>query len=770
MQIDFESMLSKILQHPAYSHFTEQPEAGKHRPRKDGSNSSPEVLSVLGYFNHETGEKRSIPEIIKELGLSEQQRQPPPLKKTPPDLDKIYDRCGQKNDVIKLYFSRRGLDLSDDLISEIGLKTEYIVKDKSMRIIVPMKNYDGKIIQLTRIYIDENYKKTAKKMRGVAVEDRATLILRNPERLAIFEGLEDGLSYLLHSGESDSVLICYGTAGFSKISSFCDNFRSCGCFLDPDPGEQSLKASTKLPAKVGLILPKMIGVDANQALQNGVFKDWINSYEKVNRDEQLQAPIVNNQEITIGYEADVIDEMNKIHFGVLIGNTYRYGYKQFLHNSDKYELRLLKKHDFEAIYSDSFIDVGVNAKGDTIYKTYAEYWMKHRKRKKYDKLVFKPSSIVYPNEFNVWQGFDIDKEKYKLSQSDNCRNFLDFILEIICSGSESLFNFVLDWCADAVQYPEEKQGVALVLKSEEEGTGKSFFTERFGDLFGPHFLLAAKKDMVIGRFSGHLDNNLVLGAEEAVYAGDPNARNILKDMVTSKTRNIERKGVDAEINKPNFTRLIFISNEDHVISASATDRRFQVIEVSTAKIQNREYFQGLLRHWKAGEKEAFLKYLMERDVGKTDLAKSRILTEEAIHQIELSLPSWEKWIKGFLDDGFFEYKYFDDFQKKYMEIIFEFSENNEVVSDYLYSNYIDFCNVKKIKYPKVKAEITVLLKKIFKDMKITRKRIGGAKRTMWDFTSYGNMISLWNAKRVVKIKLDIVDRPGQSGKNDAAQM
>ncbi len=340
-------------------------------------------------------------------------------------------------------------------------------------------------------------------------------------------------------------------------------------------------------------------------------------------------------------------------------------------------------------------------------------------------------------------------------------------MEVICSGSESLLNFILDWCADCVQYPEEKQGIALVLKSETEGTGKTFFCDRFGELFGPHYIRAAKKDMIVGRFSGHLEDNILLGAEEAVYAGDPTTKNIIKDMITSKTRNIERKSIDAEINKPNFSHIIFISNEDHVVSSSPTDRRFQTIEVSKIRFQQRAYFRQLKKQWTGGERESFLKLLMSRDVKDIDIAKNRIMTAEALHQIELSLPHWEKWIKNFLDDGYVEYSYFDPMSQKIETNIHEFAHENEIASDFLFDNYVEFCKVKKLKYLKAKSELTVLLKKIFNEMEIDRQRLAGVRRTIWVLPTYENMIKAWNDKRIVKIQVARVARGGQGENIDS---
>jgi hypothetical protein len=467
----------------------------------------------------------------------------------------------------------------------------------------------------------------------------------------------------------------------------------------------------------------------------------------------------------------IIRYMNDNHFGVSVGASWVFGWKKPINGSNNYELILQKEAALQSMYSHKKIQVGVTRDGNKKYKSWANIWLSDDKRRNYNRLVFKPTSKVYPDEFNIWQGFNIDQKKYDKATDKQCSNFVNFIFDVIANQNRDIYSYILYWLADMIQRPEEKQGVALVFKSTEEGTGKSFFCETIGTLFGPHYMLAAKSDQIIGRFSGHLENNILLGAEEAVFAGDKKAKNVLKDMITNKYRNIERKSIDIEINKVNYSHIIFMSNEDHVISASTTDRRFQVIEVPTKRIRDRPYFADLEKHWDAGEKESFLKLLQSLDVSKLDLINSRIMTDEMRQQIELSLPRHDQWIKRILDDQFIECIFRDsngDMRKE----IFEFTPlPNVVSSDDMYSNYLSFCKENNTKYPKVKSELSALLKKLFPSIKSMRQMEKGAKRTMWVLPGIYEMIEQWNRKKVIYIEsgqnLDSVDSVGQRQKIDA---
>lgn len=219
-----------------------------------------------------------------------------PVKKKPLDLNWLYNsQCSFNNDKVKKYFRSRSINITDELIQEIGIK--YNEFDGRFMLVVPAYSVAGDIVNLTRIFIDDECKKAGKKeMLGVTELDRCTLLKRDPDRLAIFEGLEDGLTYYYEADNRDSVLITYGKSGFGRIQGFTDRFKSCGAFLDPDANEWALKASVNLPESIRCLLPGMDGVDANKAHIEGNFQEWYKSCQVVERptEEELKAALPPN--------------------------------------------------------------------------------------------------------------------------------------------------------------------------------------------------------------------------------------------------------------------------------------------------------------------------------------------------------------------------------------------------------------------------------------------------------------------------------------------
>ena len=73
--------------------------------------------------------------------------------------------------------------------------------------------------------------------------------------------------------------------------------------------------------------------------------------------------------------------------------------------------------------------------------------------------------------FNLFNGWAIKPE------SGRC-DLIDWHLrEVICGGHDVEYEYLMDWLAHLFQFPTEKPGVALVLRSG-KGTGKSMVMSR----------------------------------------------------------------------------------------------------------------------------------------------------------------------------------------------------------------------------------------------------------------------------------------------------
>jgi Family of unknown function (DUF5906) len=276
-----------------------------------------------------------------------------------------------------------------------------------------------------------------------------------------------------------------------------------------------------------------------------------------------------------------------------------------------------------------------------------EVWMKWPRRSTYEGLGFYPGSPKHPPEvprghFNMWRGPAIDPKKGPWPL------LYDHLLSVVCAGDEGLLQWLLDWIAQLLQEPQRKPGTSVVLRSRTEGTGKSLVGYVLRKILGHAALSASRADAVAGRFNSHLQSVLLLIAEEALYAGHKAASGILKDLATCDEMSYEAKGLPI-ITAPNYTRVLFISNEDWIVPAGPTSRRYAVFDCENRFANDRSYFDPLFEEIDKGGAEAFLYDMQKRKI-KSDL-RTPPITRGLLEQREMSLDGFGKWLLGVAQSG-----------------------------------------------------------------------------------------------------------------------
>lgn len=307
----------------------------------------------------------------------------------------------------------------------------------------------------------------------------------------------------------------------------------------------------------------------------------------------------------------------------------------------------LTKSTFEDItqgYCNIQITVGEDKNGNPVNMPLGKWWINHPSRRTYERITFSPGGSVEPDVFNLWRGF-----AFEAIPGDKHESFLDHVKDNVCHGDEELYDYVIRWVARAVQKPGEAGQTSLVLRGD-QGTGKSFFTDVVGDLFGRHYLSISSADQITGEFNSHLRDCVILGCEEAFYAGDKRHAGKLKAMITQKTVMTTSKGVDSETSR-NCLHLIMSSNEDWVVPAGMNERRFCVLDVSDNRRQDSNYFGTIADELKDGGYKNLLHFLLTMDLSKFDVRavpKTKALQDQKTH----SFSPMEEWWHCKLVDGY----------------------------------------------------------------------------------------------------------------------
>lgn len=261
------------------------------------------------------------------------------------------------------------------------------------------------------------------------------------------------------------------------------------------------------------------------------------------------------------------------------------------------------------------------------------YWFNHANRTTYSDIDFAPGKTLSNTVYNLWQGFACNP-----SPLGSWRLLDEHIFYVICNGDPILYEYVLDWLADAIQLPAGKPGVSLVLIGK-KGTGKGIFVNAIGKLFGRHFLHLTNSRQLTGQFNSHMQDVILIFADEAFWGGDKQAEGNLKSLITEPFIVIEPKFVNAFTVK-SYHRLIIATNNEWVVPASEDERRYCVLNVSDDRIGNSEYFNAMQRQLDNGGYEALLHDLQHRDLSQSNL-RDAPRTEGLSVQTYLSDPMFQ---------------------------------------------------------------------------------------------------------------------------------
>lgn len=377
-------------------------------------------------------------------------------------------------------------------------------------------------------------------------------------------------------------------------------------------------------------------------------------------------------------------------------------------------VRVLTLDAFRAWYLNRFTQV-VGADGKIKVVTWADRWLRERKRRQYRGIEFKPSPRPEPptkDYLNLWRGFGVRPE----AKSNGYAVFRDHILNNACGGDQALFRWVFAWFAHIVQCPQERVGTSLILRGK-MGTGKTKIGEVMGSLYPSHYFLVDDGRYVTGQFNAHMASCLLLQAEEAVWAGDKNAEGRLKSLVTAKTQMIESKGVDP-IRLENFVRLMMTSNEDWVIPAGKDERRFCVLDIDPRCAQNHDYFREMDEELDAGGREALLHDLLAFDLSTVNLRRIP-LTSALLEQKLRSLDSVESWW----------------FERLFSGTTTRGSDrwNQEIVSDALFDDYILSADRIGIKRKSEETAFGIKLRKLVPGLIRVKRWCDDTARRRWSY-------------------------------------
>lgn len=157
----------------------------------------------------------------------------------------------------------------------------------------------------------------------------------------------------------------------------------------------------------------------------------------------------------------------------------KYGGKTIIASIVAKELEFMKLEDFHNLLANLVLEQMVeirDGKGISQRKSGAivvsKRWMQWENRRQYAfrGVVFEPGGPleVQYDMLNLWRGYGVEPKQGDWS------SMREHIREVICSGNEEHYQYLIRWMAYGVQHLDRPVGVAIALRGE-EGAGKGFF-------------------------------------------------------------------------------------------------------------------------------------------------------------------------------------------------------------------------------------------------------------------------------------------------------
>lgn len=243
-------------------------------------------------------------------------------------------------------------------------------------------------------------------------------------------------------------------------------------------------------------------------------------------------------------------------------------------------------HNFNIAFQNEYyttIDNDGNEKKEKIIPV----WLAHEKRRTFDKINFMPKINGNTHDtYNLWKGFAILSEKTENYDQD-IKKWEYHIKDVWCNGNEIYAKFTMNWFAFVLQ-KRQKPKSAIVIKSEDEQTGKGICLEILETILGKRHYLTTTNFNRLKNWNGRLENCLLLNLNESYFAGDKSI--YIKTLITDKTLDVEKKGIDPYSVDSCFGTII-TTNEDWNIPAKEGSARYFCIECSPKHRGDTKYFE-----------------------------------------------------------------------------------------------------------------------------------------------------------------------------------
>ena len=251
----------------------------------------------------------------------------------------------------------------------------------------------------------------------------------------------------------------------------------------------------------------------------------------------------------------------------------------------------MSKSKMEEAYE--HMSVGSNDKG--VPTIFIKKWMKGNDNiRKFDDTDIYPNSAHCPAHiYNMWRPFKAELMTGGYKKNKKALNTILNHIRILCNNEEHVYDYLIKWIAQMIQYPEVKTIIPTLISKQ--GAGKGSLIKLFTKMMGDEKVLETTEPSrdVWGQFNGMMVNCFLVNLNELSKRETIESEGQIKGLVTDPTLSISSKFVNQYKIRSYHRFFITTNQEEGGIRTSNDDRRNLIIRASDELINNKEYFSTL---------------------------------------------------------------------------------------------------------------------------------------------------------------------------------
>ena len=218
--------------------------------------------------------------------------------------------------------------------------------------------------------------------------------------------------------------------------------------------------------------------------------------------------------------------------------------------------------------------------------------------RKYTNMDIFPDSSKCPKDwFNLWIPFEFEKhvEGFEFNPVCEKTSFILNHIKILCNNQLDVYDYVLKYIAQMIQFPAVKSIVPTFISKQ--GAGKGTLLKLLSRMLGSNKVTETSNPSrdVWGNFNSMMVNSFLVNLNELSKKETVEAEGQIKTLSTDSTLIINQKGVN-QFKTASHHRFIITTNKEDPLNTTGDDRRNIIIRSSDEKCGDKKYFETINKY------------------------------------------------------------------------------------------------------------------------------------------------------------------------------